>query len=218
MIENKEKTKVFDSDQVKQALETGKLVIREPVDIPEDLGHKHVKTFILEGDTAFVSGGAYSSYEITIPYQVGDIVIGLEEWRIILTEFPMFLVLEYKNGGSKRIPHESVPEWFDLDDGVGVWQPAETMPKDFSRLPLKITGVKVQKLGKMSFEECRNEGGDRDFKKHVPNCEEPTCDGFHYGEKYHYEEIWNKAYPDHPYDPDLWTFSYTFELLKEEER
>ena len=216
-LENKEKTKVFDSNQVKSILDGSISVFREPIDLPNTVEDVQLVSY---------ADGIYMSYEVGFlwdmdhnkhpEYQPGDLVHVLEEWHFIDEPGVIEAGIIFKNGGCVEISSiwEFSDDWPDFveelwDKQCEGWQPAETMPVEFSRIKLKITGVEVQKLGDMTEEDYIEYG----IKQPRNALEAEQWDYYPM-----FKNNWNKLHPDHPYSEDLHTFMYAFKLLKEEEK
>jgi len=85
------------------------------------------------------------------------------------------------------------PGWeWEPGDGPCRWRGGRYMPRWASRITLEITGIRVQRLQDISFEDCVAEGCDKAWKGFDPNCPVPGCTGWHYGEKYHFQTLWDK--------------------------
>jgi len=129
------------------------------------------------------------------PYQQGDIVKGLEEW----------IYGHYYDKGDIWYKAD-----FEHKKEYAGWHPANTMPPEFSRITFEITEVKVQKLGDMTREEMREDGA------RLPPSPRFSPEGDRSELHQEYECVWNTLHPDHPYDPELWTFVNEFKLLEGE--
>jgi len=197
MIENKEKTKVFDSNQVKGILDGNITGFREPCS--EELQHALSGPFTARQVSA--KRPPYDEFIAKAPFQLGDLVHVLEEW---IPPHPK-INPGHMDGQCYKATN-CMPDKMD-------WQPANTLPVELSRIKLKIMGVKVQKLGKLSREEMRVEGARISFQ-----VDSEMQGGWDSELQFEYSKLWNKLHPDHPYDKDRWTFAYEFKLLKKEDK
>ena len=78
------------------------------------------------------------------------------------------------------------------------WRPNENMPKEAARIFLRVTGVRVERLHAISYEDLQREGGKSDFYKvkrcracgygepHYPECDYEHCD--------YYERLWEESF------------------------
>lgn len=150
-----------------------------------------------------MNAGAISHVDILKQYsprQVGDKVPILEEWRVKhYYSDTMEWIIEYRDGslsGEIRYRTKDEDDFGKLTD----WKPAHTMPEEFSRYTAEVVKVDCIQLG------CRLV---KERMKVMQDSERPL---------YEYEEHWNDLNPDHPYDPDLWTFGFELKLIKEEKK
>lgn len=93
------------------------------------------------------------------------------------------------------------------------WQSPVTMPSWASRFTLKVTGVKVLRLGEVPCEAVADEGFGRDYN---PFCGSPKCHCADRGACTEFMEVqWDRRYGKRfPYSSNPWVFSHTFEVVK----
>ncbi len=94
-------------------------------------------------------------------------------------------------------------------------KPSIFMPRWASRLTLEITDVRVERVQEISFKDCQAEGCDSAWRIAVPDCPHPFCSGWHYGEKYHFQHIWDSlnAKRGYAWETNPWVWAVTFRLL-----
>lgn len=145
-------------------------------------------------------------------YQIGDIVAGLEEWRITRLYKDLMIVYAVDSVAidlfsvCKEMPRQ-LERLFDKNNCIKDWQPASTLPEEFSRMKFKILGQGVQRLGDMSIEQMCEE---------LKACKSLPDKWFLGGvTPQAYKDHWNTLHPEHPYSPDQWSVWTKFELLAE---
>lgn len=190
------KTIILTEQDIKILQETGELVRREAV--KERLPNSLTGIHIYEGRLRYKLYPYQGWFCLDIPYQEGEEVAGLEEWKVCMPE------IVYKDFVTVHISNRIGSDYMgDYRDYCELWQPPSTMPLKFSRFKLKVIGVKVQKLGDVKAGEMIDAMGS--FYK--SDC----------GVLPMFKTYWNAQNPEHPYDPELYTFATQFKLIKIEE-
>ena len=119
------------------------------------------------------------------PYSIGDTLTVLEEWA------RAWYGVIYKS------THK--PESYPSNP---LWQPAETMPPEFSRIKRTVAGVGVEQLWEFI-----------DTKAMENYAREPLDTNWGALKNTAVEE-WNTIHPDNPYDPEL--YCWTIKLKEAE--
>lgn len=145
----KMKTLPLNQHSIKQLLETGRTVLREPVN---QIGKGSILKvdynlfrLNIQGDDTYISP----------PHQIGDELAIQEKWGAGTRPCPFEGCrdgIEYRADESFIDELEDLPLYpiddcsvIDLEDYSGKgWQPAHTMPEEFSRLTIRVSGVKAQ--------------------------------------------------------------------------
>lgn len=172
-----------------------------------------------EGDRYYIQGEATNDLVFTNPrYKIGDVLVGREEWRFIANK------VWYDEENFKVIDIDTIIRLTKsgiLSSKCNNPQPASTMPLEFSRIRREIIGIEAQKLGEMrddlySYDlEIDAEGlilagnayaGEGDHFL-AEECWSSIVDAY----KYH----WNTLHSSTPYDPELWTWKFKLEEVKE---
>lgn len=113
------------------------------------------------------------------PYQPGDILYVRETW----SEWTDGYIYKAWNSPFPQVGKSSVMKW----------KPSIHMPKEAARIWLKVTDVRVERLQKMTDEDCEKEGLENACKKcesHLFNCD--ICmnnDGI----KEEFKELWDST-------------------------
>jgi len=171
------KTHIIQQPLIAGVLDGSITQLRMPVDLINDKDRR--------GTFGIPINGKY--YMFQAPFQVGDVVQGLEEWTDDL--FADKDTVWYKQ---------------DFPDSPNsyIWKPAETCPR--SRIKFEVMGVDVQKLGAVGYKEWDIEGlylGQHDGGMHQED------------EWLAIETHWNTLHPETPFDPELPTWVIGIKLL-----
>ncbi|HDL7488852.1 TPA: hypothetical protein PXN96_003864 [Yersinia enterocolitica] len=123
----------------------------------------------------------------------------LEEYRKNVERFETPKYCEYAaDGGSK-------PEYVDLDDNLRQgWRPSIHMPRWASRINLLITGVRVERLNKISTGDAMAEG--------YPAEREAT--GGPLDAWLWFRDLWDGIYPDNTFEVNPWCWVIEFERME----
>ena len=102
------------------------------------------------------------------PYQPGDLLYVRETWGIsnMDDESKMAYIVyraseEQENEGCREVhlPDEKFEKMYEsMAESEPEWRPSIHMPKEAARIWLKVTGVRVERLHKITAEDIRNEG------------------------------------------------------------
>jgi len=100
-------------------------------------------------------------------------------------------------------------------DDLLKWIPSIHMPRWASRLTLKITDVRIERLQDISKEDAEAEGLKKwphkgDFAWGYDGCSE---DG-HGSPTGAFHSLWNSIYPDDDWYSNPWVWVYSFEVIK----
>lgn len=90
------------------------------------------------------------------PYKPGDLLWVRETWSAVGDG--VWTIADARRQISPRQKIE-----YAADGGVGPWWPSIHMPREFSRLTLEVTAVKVERLQEISEEDAKAEGIKMEF-------------------------------------------------------
>lgn len=93
----------------------------------------------------------------------------------------------------------------DWDDAVIRWRPSIHMPRWASRITLRITGVKIERLQEISCGDVFAEGV-KPYEGCTSNEDASAWDPVE-----HFRSLWDSLNPNHPWESDPWVFAITFE-------
>lgn len=180
----KVKPMIFNTEMVKALLDGRKTVTRRPA---KNLSFSERMGFIVS-DWAYGIGmdlretmnNCIRSKSAKCPAQIGDLLYVRETWGVVshvfdehenLTEWlpadrPFTKVDELKFGSGYYSGHaiykaDGEMKWCnDFGDEVSAWKPSIHMPRSISRITLKVTDVRIEKLNDLrkSDEQVKKEG------------------------------------------------------------
>lgn len=178
----KVKPMIFNTEMVKAILAGKKTVTRRPaknLSFSERMGFAVGEfAYGLGFDLRETMNNCIKSKSAKCPAQIGDLIYVRETWR------------EFSNtdecGCSDHClcPPSGTPLYFAThDDGESKWKPSIHMPRKHSRLTLKVTDVRIERVQDISEEQAEKEGvisneeyNDRAGEENLFNCHK--CDGF----------------------------------------
>ena len=205
----------FNQDGITAILEGRKTMTRRPIKVRTDIDKQAwIDTLIPD----------YCKYKI------GETVFVRETFVIATAQFNNDGVFNYYD---EPVIHYKADKkdltWFDeWEDEINVpWRPSTHMNKEISRIFLKITNIKVERLQDISEEDCIKEGvkeiafnwnGVSIGSRFTPNT------GFEFSGNVTWErakecfkeEIWNKLPYQAPYywNSNPYVFVYEFEIVQ----
>lgn len=103
--------------------------------------------------------------------------------------------------------------WYtDLLDGVPChnWTPSIHMPRWASRITLKVTDVRVQRLQDISEEDAMAEGARMQKSCNIPGPFDNGLNFFTYG----FKSLWNSINGAGSWDLNPWVYAITFERME----
>ncbi|ENM5750388.1 hypothetical protein V4V53_002135 [Vibrio mimicus] len=89
-------------------------------------------------------------------------------------------------------------------DSESKWKPSIHMPRAASRLTLKVTNVRIERVQDITEEQAIKEG----INKHnqLPAFKSPI--GYHTSPVYAFEELWNSIYGNWEENPYVWVIEF----------
>lgn len=146
-------------------------------------------------------------------YQVGDVLWVRETWRADAR-------FDHKSPSEITSAHPNItylatsgPDYFNVEGKTRV---SIHMPRRFSRLTLKVTGVKVQRLQEITDKEALNEGVEAAV---APVAGQDICiDGEYWpgGPRRMFKQLWDSINEKRGFswDDNPWVAAYTFKVHK----
>jgi hypothetical protein len=216
----KERPIIFNAEMVRAIMEDRKTQTRrvvKPQPPPhhwEDHPYHYISLKLLDTDSGYsmrfqhILGGIDSDcpFWVTCPYgKPGDRLWVRETWSAIM------------NGGwtiadaRRRMFDEKIVYRADgngYEDGDG-WWPSIHMPREFSRLTLTVTDVRVQRVQDVTEEDAQAEGARPAFS--YPGWEGVSAVP-HY--RWGFHELWNSIHGPDAWDANPWVVALTFTVRK----
>ena len=159
--------------------------------------------------------GKYSEY-LRSPYDTGDILWVRETYRPIAGQLGALITVDYKADDPEK--------WERLGDVVGTpvkWRPAIHMPREMSRLMLKITAIRAEPLRDISDTDAMREGIYPSFLRGTPV---PIAFDWNGNEKVlvagvpkrDFEALWRGLYPEgkKSWGANPWVWVIDFDVVK----
>lgn len=110
----------------------------------------------------------------------------------------------YQTGDDNEPLNPQVYLYAATDSWDGIRVPSIHMPRRVSRLTLKITSVRVERIQDISEEDAKKEGVS--FLRDAPDCDETLT------EKQLFECLWDSVYPE-SWDKNQWVWVIDFEVI-----
>ncbi|EPP5809485.1 hypothetical protein ACUT0J_001830 [Vibrio vulnificus] len=202
---------IFNTEMVKALLDGSKTVTRRPLNITEGWDLKDRKlTKITSSHPKKGKWGAlvrketfddkYQHDIITAPCFVGDLIYVRETFRLF-NHSDECGCSDYCN-----CPPSGTPIYLATcgDDSESKWKPSIHMPRTASRLTLKVTDVRIERVQDISEEEAIKEGINKHHQ--LPAFKSPI--GYHTSPAYAYEELWNSIYGNWDENPYIWVIEF----------
>lgn len=206
----KVKPMIFNTEMVRALMDGRKVQTRRPVK-PQPAPFKNWKGWIVESSNRKHEGCAswadgeegslrFNPVYAMPPCKVGDLIYVRETFRLLDSndqcdcEYPC------------NHPQQGYPVYFaDDQNSEWKWKPSIHMPRRASRLTLKVTGVRVERVQDISKADAEAEG----FKL-------PPVDGqdFSIGAKTNFRHAWEKIYGD-SWERNDWVWVIDFEVIRQ---
>jgi len=163
-------------------------------------------------------GYSYATEDFKTPYAVGDLLWVREAWR------PVGSLSECT--GPEDIRYRATAS--DAECATATWRPSIHMPREFSRITLRVTAVKVERLQDISETDAIAEGFARVskdgqlFKYGIPDRDGLPGDdsvGWPWREwradpRDAFQVLWSSINGPDSWEPNPWVAAYTFERVK----
>lgn len=214
---------IFSSEMVRALLDSRKTQTRRVINPHKKFPHHN----ICRPDLAFFDHQAWfhGEYEtvgvmVNAPYSVGDLLWVRETWRgIVKINAPWE---PYKEGVARYVPDSRICKGVEFKAShVGnneTWQPSIHMPRWASRLTLRVTNVRAERLQDISEADAMAEGVRKEeFGRHLlwsgRDAERPTLSS---AKQAFLDHVWTDLYGEHEtksVGSNPWVWVYEFEVI-----
>lgn len=196
-VKMKERPILFSTEMVRAIIDGRKTMTRrvvkpQPIDhiseVPRSIQNENDWGKFLWEDEEGKSNLKYSPYG-----QVGDVLWVRETWSPLVTggDKNFYLVL-YKADGSEP-------------SSVG-WKPSIHMPRSASRLSLRITNIRVERLNDITEEDAKLEG--------VIYPANPVIENYGNGYRANFRLLWESINGKDSWEQNPWVWVIEFEVIK----
>tara|TARA_R100001086_G_scaffold250033_1_gene192782 strand:- start:3845 stop:4471 length:627 start_codon:yes stop_codon:yes gene_type:complete len=196
-MENRSKPILFSTQMVRAILQGRKTQTRRIIKYNKQIENPVVGFSTFTGNGMYsVRGihpdGNYGASFFILPILAGDSLWVRETWatwqsldQCKPSNLRSGVAVEFKAGGTSLISVESLV-------GRGKWRPSIFMPRHISRLELKVTLVRIERLQSISEADAKKEGVD-------------SVDSF--------KALWYSINGKESWNQDPWVFVYDFEIV-----
>ncbi|EGR1017311.1 hypothetical protein EFU61_01065 [Vibrio cholerae] len=200
---------VFNTDMVKALMAGDKFVTRRPAklssrSIEQGVAFNNIcqvfrskepylYTVVLDDD--FDHNATFS-----VPCRTGDLIYVRETFRLFNHSD------ECGCSDYCSCPPSGTPVYFATcgGDSESKWKPSIHMPRTASRLTLKVTDVRIERVQDITEEQAIKEGINKHHQ--IPAFKSPI--GYHTSPAYAYEELWNSIYGNWDENPYVWVIEF----------
>lgn len=164
---------LFNGEMVRAVLDGRKTVTRRPVKPQPDPWRDDpypLERLGEEGVWICPSTVTCCAQRIETPYRAGDLLYVRETARVFSDDGKH--TAQYRAGGFRELPHGAMPttkaeanfEWRLMNgkasEAERPWRPSILMPKEWARIWLKVTEVRVERLQEITQDDAKAEGMD----------------------------------------------------------
>ncbi|EGR2446754.1 TPA: hypothetical protein ACMDTO_000146 [Vibrio cholerae] len=202
---------IFNTDMVKALMAGDKRVTRRPaknLSFSERVGFTVGKwAYGIGWNLRETMNNCIRSKSAKCPAQIGDLIYVRETFRLFNHSD------ECGCSDYCACPPSGTPVYFATcgDDSESKWKPSIHMPRTASRLTLKVTDVRIEKLQDITEEQCWKEGIehiDGQFDIHQLSEMAKTFDGTFEDAKALFACLWDSIYQNWNQNPYVWVIEF----------
>ncbi|GHW54574.1 ASCH domain-containing protein [Vibrio cholerae] len=189
---------IFNTHMVKALIAGDKRVTRRPVKIDYERG---MNGPVVRGRNGEVSVLSFAPIAGICPFvNFGDLIYVRETFRLFNHSD------ECGCSDYCSCPPSGTPVYFATcgGDSESKWKPSIHMPRTESRLTLKVTDVRIERVQDITEEQAIKEGINKHHQ--LPAFKSPI--GYHTSPVYAFEELWNSIYGNWEENPYVWVIEF----------
>ncbi|MDV2400292.1 hypothetical protein [Vibrio cholerae] len=196
---------IFNTDMVKALMAGDKVVTRRPVKIDYERG---MNGPVVRGRNGEVSVLSFAPIAGLCPFgNFGDLIYVRETFRLFNHSD------ECGCSDYCSCPPSGTPVYFATcgGDSESKWKPSIHMPRAASRLTLKVTDVRIERVQDITEEQCWKEGVehiDGQFDIHQLSEMAKTFDGTFEDAKALFACLWDSIYQNWKENPYVWVIEF----------
>ncbi|TQQ41089.1 hypothetical protein [Vibrio cholerae] len=196
---------IFNTDMVKALMAGDKRVTRRPVKIDYERG---MNGPVVRGRNGEVSVLSFAPIAGLCPFgNFGDLIYVRETFRLFNHSD------ECGCSDYCACPPSGTPVYFATcgDDSESKWKPSIHMPRTASRLTLKVTDVRIERVQDITEDECWKEGVEHiDGQFDINQLSEmaKTFDGTFEDAKASFACLWDSIYQNWNQNPYVWVIEF----------
>ncbi|HDZ3701484.1 TPA: hypothetical protein RSW58_000426 [Vibrio cholerae] len=196
---------IFNTEMVKALMAGDKVVTRRPVKIDYERG---MNGPVVRGGNGEVSVLSFAPIAGLCPFgNFGDLIYVRETFRLFNRS------CECGCSDYCSCPPSGTPFYFATcgGDSESKWKPSIHMPRAASRLTLKVTDVRIERVQDITEEQCWKEGVehiDGQFDIHQLSEMAKTFDGTFEDAKALFACLWDSIYQNWKENPYVWVIEF----------
>ncbi|GHW89961.1 hypothetical protein FXE84_17780 [Vibrio cholerae] len=196
---------IFNTDMVRALMAGDKVVTRRPVKIDYERG---MNGPVVRGRNGEVSVLSFAPIAGLCPFgNFGDLIYVRETFRLFNHSD------ECGCSDYCSCPPSGTPVYFATcgGDSESKWKPSIHMPRTASRLTLKVTDVRIERVQDITEEQCWKEGVehiDGQFDIHQLSEMAKTFDGTFEDAKALFACLWDSIYQNWKENPYVWVIEF----------
>jgi hypothetical protein len=197
---------IFSTAMVKAILENRKTVTRRVIKDIDNTYKVEYPSVDNKGEPIFIVSKNNKKGYIKCPYQIGQKLWVRETWCKYAKEHQPPIVAykaNMKDSDSERCRQDYIKLGYDYK-----WKPSIFMPKEYARIWLEVTNVRVEKISNISPMDCISEGIQRSCANTVEERADETILKF--------KKLWDSINEKRGYgwDTNCWVFVIEFKRIK----
>lgn len=192
---------IFNQQMVQALVDGRKTVTRRPIRYFRDSSHWSLR--INENRLMqSLDGGKETPTGLSVPFKVGDLIWVRETFQAYVEPEKDYLEANFKTGKGVTVSYPATDELVEIEDmetgnSSCRKKPSIHMPRYASRLTLRVTGVRCERIHQMTKMDAIDEGFDLSNLLGFPRL--------------WFRDVWNSLYSN--WDENPWVWVIEFEVI-----